>query len=61
MTPRSGTAVDDDDGFDDLPQTHLDDEAYHASRRAAAAQYRPPSWSATARAIADVVHQLSGS
>ena len=28
MTPGRGTAVDDDDGFDDLPQTHLDDEAY---------------------------------
>lgn len=44
-----------------LLRRHLDDEAYHASRRAAAAQYRPPSWTATALAIAAVVHELSGS
>jgi len=28
VAPRRGTAVDDEDSFDDLPQTHLDDEAY---------------------------------
>ncbi len=28
-TPR-GTAFDDEDDFDDLPGTHLDDEAYEA-------------------------------
>ena len=30
VAPGRGTAVDDDDDFDDLPQTHLDDEAYEA-------------------------------
>lgn len=28
MAPGRAPALDDDDGFDDLPQTHLDDEAY---------------------------------